>query len=115
MKALLAPRASRRALLSRLGRLAALSLLIVAGCGKQALATPKTYHATGEVRSFGPQRVYVNIAHDDIPGYMNAMTMSFEPENPSLLDGLEVGVRVSFDFYETADSRRVLTRIQRNH
>lgn len=89
------------------------SLALLGACDKPASATPKSYHATGQVRSFGPQKAFVNIAHDDIPGYMKAMTMSFEPEKPAMLDGIDVGARVSFDFYETADSRRVLSAIQK--
>ena len=71
----------------------------------------RTYHATGVIQSFGPQRAFVNIAHDDVPGYMMAMTMSFEPERPDMLAGLAPHARVAFDFFETDDARRVLTRI----
>ncbi len=78
-----------------------------------APAGPKTYHAIGIIKSFGPARSYVNIAHEDIPGYMPAMTMAFEPERPGQLDGLSERDRVAFDFVETADARRVLTRIDR--
>lgn len=74
-------------------------------------AGPKTYHATGVIQSFGPGKAFVNIAHDDIPGYMKAMTMSFEPQRPDMLDGLAVHTRVAIDFIETNDARRVLTRI----
>ncbi|WP_437654773.1 copper-binding protein [Sorangium sp. So ce1182] len=69
---------------------------------------------TGAVRSLGPGRAYANIAHDDIPGYMSAMTMSFEPQSPALLDGIEVGDRIAFDFVETEDARRVLTRVEKH-
>ncbi len=72
---------------------------------------PKTYHAVGAIRSFGPARSFVNIAHEDIPGYMAAMTMAFEPKNPGQLDGLAEKDRVQFDFVETADARRVLVQI----
>jgi protein SCO1/2 len=79
----------------------------------ERLAGPKTYHAAGVIKSFGPSRAFVNIAHEDIPGYMQAMTMSFEPQRPGLLDGLAEQDRVAFDFMETEDARRVLTRIDR--
>jgi Cu/Ag efflux protein CusF len=85
----------------------------VTSCARPTAAAPRTWHATGVVRAFGPSRGYVNIAHDDIPGYMTAMTMSFEPERPSLLGGVNVGDRVTFDFFETEDARRVLTRVER--
>jgi Cu/Ag efflux protein CusF len=38
-----------------------------------------TYSTRGVVKSFGPDRKFVNIAHEKIAGYMEAMTMSFEP------------------------------------
>jgi len=74
-------------------------------------ADPKRYRATGVIRSFGPDRGYVNIAHDEIPGYMSAMTMSFWPERKEQLDGLVVGDRVAFEFTEAEDARRILATI----
>lgn len=73
----------------------------------------KVYRATGVIRSFGPERGYVNIAHDAIPGYMGAMTMSFWPQRKEQLEGLAVGDRVAFEFTETEDARRVLATIQK--
>jgi len=69
------------------------------------------YDARGVVRSFGPQRAFVNIAHEDIPGYMKAMTMSFEPRTPTQLDGIAVGDAVVFRFTDTDDGRRLLDSI----
>jgi Cu/Ag efflux protein CusF len=86
------------------------SLRDTAAAPAQAQPT-KTYHAVGVVRSFGPSRSFVNIAHESIPGYMAAMTMSFEPKNPGQLDGLAERDPVQFDFVETADARRVLVQI----
>ena len=77
------------------------------------LAGPATYHATGVIQSFGPNRDFVNIAHRDIPGYIKAMTMSFESQRHEMLGGLSPNDRVSFDFIETSDARRVLTRIDK--
>jgi Cu(I)/Ag(I) efflux system periplasmic protein CusF len=74
-------------------------------------ADPKRYRATGVIRSFGPDRTYVNIAHDEIPGYMSAMTMSFWPERKPQLDGLVVGDHVAFEFTEAEDARRILATI----
>lgn len=76
-------------------------------------ADPRTYRATGTVRSFGPGRAYVNIAHDEIPGYMGAMVMSFWPQRVEQLDGLAVGDRVEFQFTETEDARRLLASIRK--
>lgn len=70
------------------------------------------YTARGVVRSFGKARRYVNIHHEDIPGYMNAMTMSFEPGAPGQLDGLSEGDQVVFTFVDDGE-RRVLEKIAR--
>lgn len=76
-------------------------------------ADPKVYRATGTIKSFGPGRTYVNIAHEDIPGYMAAMVMSFWSQRAGQLDALAVGDRVEFEFTETEDARRVLASIRK--
>ncbi len=82
-------------------------------CSRQSTALPAAHHATGVVRSFGPQRAYVNIAHDDIPGYMSAMTMSFEPASPEQIASLAEKDKVVFDFREDTEGRRILIRIEK--
>jgi Cu(I)/Ag(I) efflux system protein CusF len=76
-------------------------------------AEPKTYRATGTIKAFGPARAYVNIAHEEIPGYMGAMTMSFWPQRAEQLDGLAAGDHVEFEFTETEDARRLLASIRK--
>lgn len=71
----------------------------------------ETYSARGVVKSFGPDRKYVNIAHEKIPGYMEAMTMSFEPSNADQLAGVAQGDRVLFTFRAMDDGRRILQSI----
>jgi len=39
---------------------------------------------------------HVQIDHQEIPGFMDAMTMSFEVADPALLEGLEPGTRITF-------------------
>ena len=80
-------------------------------CAKSQVAAPKSYATKGTIRSSRPARAYVNIAHEDIPGYMMAMTMSFEPGKPGQLDGLAENDRVELVFAETADGRRILASI----
>ena len=76
-----------------------------------AVAAEARYSAHGVVKSFGPKRAYVNIAHEKIPGYMEAMTMSFEPRKDDQLAGIDVGAHVTFTFTATDDGRRLLDRI----
>ena len=69
------------------------------------------HDAKGVVKAFGPNRVFVNIAHDEIPGYMMAMTMTFEPKRAEQLAGLAVDDAVAFRFTETDDGKRILDSI----
>ncbi len=66
-----------------------------------------THEARGVVRSFGKERRYVNIAHDEIPGYMNAMTMAFTPREPSQLDGIEADDVVVVRFTDEGHVHRI--------
>ncbi len=80
--------------------------LVVGSCGspaqkpsrdteKAAMTDDVTfYEGTGTVREVLDD--HVRIEHDAIPGFMDAMTMSFEVADPSLLEGLEPGIDVSF-------------------
>jgi Cu(I)/Ag(I) efflux system periplasmic protein CusF len=83
------------------------------GCGKSASTeAQKTYTTKGTIKSFGPDRKLVNIAHEAIPGYMSAMTMSFEPKTPDLVNGLAAGDKVTFTF--AADGgKHVITAISK--
>lgn len=73
----------------------------------------ETHSTRGIVKSFGVDRKYVNIAHETIPGYMEAMTMSFEPRAADQLSSLAVGDRVAFTFTATEDGRRILQSINK--
>lgn len=50
----------------------------------------------GIVRVIAPDINRVFIDHGDLPGLMEAMTMAFEPEDPSILNGLSPGDPVRF-------------------
>jgi Cu/Ag efflux protein CusF len=77
----------------------------------QGASSPRVYESRGEIKSFGPERHYANIHHDAIPGYMDAMTMSFEAGEPGQLAPFKEGQRVSFSFSDS-DGRRVLLQIR---
>lgn len=55
---------------------------------------PRRFEAVGTVVAI--EGDFVLIDHEDIPGFMDAMTMSFPLEQESLLTGVEVGDRVGF-------------------
>ena len=73
----------------------AMALLAINSCkgGGQAI---KTYDGVGVVVSVDRDTGMVQIKHQDIKGYMAAMTMSFKARRPSLLDGISAGDNVEF-------------------
>ena len=66
---------------------------------EQARATaagPREYHAEGVIRAVLPDIGVVVITHDQIAGYMPAMTMGFRASSPRVYDGVAVGDAVRF-------------------
>jgi len=68
------------------------------------------YSAHGVVKSIDPEKKQLSIAHDDIPGFMKAMTMPFDVKDASLLGGITVGDSVDFSFTED-EGRLVIERL----
>lgn len=81
--------------------------------GSAPAQAAERWDARGVIERFGPERKSVSIAHEAIPGYMGAMTMSFEPRDPDQLARLAIGDRVSFTFTDTDDGRRVIESIEK--
>jgi Cu/Ag efflux protein CusF len=54
-------------------------------------AGAKVYDVTGKVVSLDPAKKVVTLDHEDIPGFMKAMTMEFPVADAKLLDGMKVG------------------------
>ena len=67
---------------------------------------PTRYAGHGVVKAIDPTKTSVTIAHEEIPGFMKAMTMPFEVSSPSVLAGIAVGDTVDFSF--TYDGQRVV-------
>jgi len=57
----------------------------------------------GTVRELAPEKKTVTIAHEKIPGYMEAMTMDFTVTNVSELKGLKPGDGIMFRMTVTKD------------
>lgn len=80
-----------------MARLASLLLISLSACEPAPPATkggPQHYDAQGTIVRIEGE--YVLIDHEDVPGFMDAMTMTFPVSDPSVLEGLEQGARVSF-------------------
>jgi copper binding protein CusF len=63
---------------------------------------PKFYNVNGKLL-FKPGGNRLIIDHEEIPGVMPPMIMSYEVEDPRQIKGLEPGNRVHFKLKETAD------------
>jgi protein SCO1/2 len=74
------------------------------GCGAKST---ETYDVTGVVRAIDAAQGQVKIEHEEIPGFMPAMTMNFDVTPPSLIEGIEPGARVRFTLERAATTLRV--------
>lgn len=61
------------------------------------------YTVRGVVRQLPEGGKSVVIKHDEIPGYMVAMTMPFPVRDPALLNSIRIGDKVEFELSVTAD------------
>jgi len=52
------------------------------------------YEARGTVLWYEDARIYLN--HEEMPGFMDAMSMGFDVRDPALLDGIMPGILVEF-------------------
>ncbi|MBI3548872.1 MAG: copper-binding protein [Elusimicrobia bacterium] len=93
----------------RVARLALCVLaLAAAACGKKA--TPETHSTTGVVRNISHEGHALTVAHDDFPGFMEAMVMTFDVPDAGLTQGLKPGDKISFTIAKVDDQWPV-TRI----
>ncbi|MEM8485417.1 MAG: copper-binding protein [Bacteroidota bacterium] len=70
--------------------------LLPACAKKEATVQPQTFEARGIVKVITDSKSYVNIDHEDIPGYMDAMAMFFAVKDSTVLNGIAVGDSVQF-------------------
>jgi protein SCO1/2 len=71
--------------------------------GSSAAETPREYSVRGVVRRVEPERRSVVVKHEEIPGFMPAMTMPFDVQEPKELNGLKPGDQISFRMLVTTN------------
>lgn len=71
--------------------------------GGPAAETPREYPVLGVVRRVEAERKSVVVKHEEIPGFMPAMTMPFDVKEPKELQGLKPGDRISFRMLVTTN------------
>jgi cbb3-type cytochrome c oxidase subunit III len=70
----------------------------------------KLYNSTGVIMAIDTNALKVTINHQDIPGYMSAMEMTFSAADKSVIEGLAVGDNVAFNLERTG-MKVTLTKI----
>src|SRR5206468_12485079 len=78
----------------------------------QAHPAEKRFEVRGQIRGLEGDGKTVRIAHEEIPGYMEATTMALEVKNPSLLRNLQVDDEIGFQLVVTEDDSWI-SRIDR--
>ncbi|MCP5522023.1 MAG: SCO family protein [Verrucomicrobiales bacterium] len=95
--------------IARLGRLMPLVAALITSAfpilGADPPGTPatRTFQVKGEIRRLVPEGNVLVIKHEEIPGYMAAMTMPLEVRPPEGMKGLGVGDQIEFRMNVTED------------
>lgn len=90
-----------------------------ATCSKTATSTGAdagpvaSYTTKGVVRAIDASKKTILIAHEDIPGFMKAMTMEFDLRDASLAKGISVGDPIQFTFTDEGRGRLVVQKIEK--
>jgi len=80
--------------------------LLLAGCSQQAAkstAPTKTFQMRGEVMGVDVSGHTATIKHEDIPGFMGAMTMGYPVKDPAELAKLKTGEQITATVYQQGD------------
>ncbi len=86
-------------------------ILVISFVGAGCQSPPEKHYATrAEVISAEPQRQMITVRHDDIPGLMPAMTMSYMVADPKQIESLKPGDKITADLV-VSDSKGRLEKI----
>ena len=85
--------------------------LLASGCGTPA-PDNRQYPLTGEVVAIKLDRTEVTVRHDEVKGFMAAMTMPFPIKDPSMLSDLAVGDTIAATLVIT-DEESYLTDVKK--
>jgi Cu/Ag efflux protein CusF len=74
--------------------------------------TGEQFVGEGKVIAVVPNSMQLVVDHQDIPGFMDAMTMGYRVDPPSLLEGLQAGDLIRF----TIDAQhKAIVKIEKQH
>jgi protein SCO1/2 len=84
--------------------IAFLALVLLAGCATpKAAEAAKEYQMRGEITGLDAGGKVATIKHEDIPGYMSAMTMGYPVKDPAEFSKLAVGEGITATLYVKGD------------
>jgi protein SCO1/2 len=94
-----------------------ISPLVLAGCkkdgkGSDANQGAADYPLKGKVIKVMPDQKKVRLDHEDIPGLMEAMTMTFSVADPEVLKGLKPGDQVEGQL-KVEDGEYMITELKK--
>jgi len=78
--------------------------LCLSACASKPADDGRRYELKGKVVSVDRAKGEATVAHEDIPGYMSAMTMDFPVRDAEALKAMEVGDGVQADLVVTDDA-----------
>lgn len=87
-------------------------LLLVSGASLVACEKeppPQTFQAHGIVEAVEVEQGAIVIAHDEIPGFMEAMSMTFKAPHPIMLKNVQPGDEVNFSLMLARDGLYIMT------
>jgi Cu/Ag efflux protein CusF len=88
--------------------------VLLAGCKQDEQKTPevKQYPIKGKVMSIDTAKPAVKLDHEDIPGLMKGMQMTFDVSDARLLEGLKAGDEVQGQLRVDGD-KHVITELKK--
>jgi protein SCO1/2 len=90
-------------------------LVALVGCaqeGGEPADAARRYALRGEVVAVDVEGHALRVAHEDIPGYMEAMTMRFPVLDAEVLSGIHEGDRIEAALVVSPDSRYWLEEVR---
>ena len=71
-------------------------IMLQAASASENTVSRQTYEVRGTLRDFNAAKHEATIAHEEIPGFMSAMTMSFEVPDATEFESLRAGDKLAF-------------------
>ena len=84
-------------------------LLLSAACLAQTPPAKKSYTFHGKVEAVNEKEKFVTVNGEEVKGWMSAMTMDYQVDDPAVLKKLKAGDQISATVY---DNDPVLHKVQ---